>query len=210
MTAAEQQLIACLGAFCRGAKAPTVPYALLKGLICRSLYPHPDHRASADEDLFVLPEHRERCEAVLSARGLVCGDSNDTESKWSDAESGLVVELHMRLFSDDYAAERRMNAYFREAASRCGFETVEDVPVRTFAPQDHFLLLVCHALKHFHYSGFGLRTLCDIGLFATRYGARFEWTGVRRYYSRYRAGGRHEGHRRNKARENSRGLRRAA
>lgn len=249
MTAAEQQLIACLGAFCRGAKAPTVPdvqpgelyrlatvhklvpvvyetlsgkpeafggaqarwkqetmlsvamqarrteavlrlctalneadvpYALLKGLICRCLYPHPDHRASADEDLFVLPEHREQCEAVLSERGLIRGDSNDTESKWCDAESGLVIELHMRLFSDDYAAERRMNSYFREAAGRCGFETVEDVPVHTFAPQDHFLLLVCHALKHFHYSGFGLRTLCDIGLFATRYGARFNWAEVRR------------------------------
>lgn len=165
---------------CAALNEADVPYALLKGLICRSLYPHPDHRASADEDLFVLPEHRAACEAVLAAQGLTCGDSGETESKWSDAASGLAIELHMRLFSDDYAAERRMNAYFREAATRCAFETVAGVPVRTFAPQDHFLLLVCHALKHFHYSGFGLRTLSDMGLFATRYGARFDWAEVRR------------------------------
>lgn len=165
---------------CAALNEADVPYALLKGLICRSLYPHPDHRASADEDLFVLPEHRAACEAVLSAQGLACGDSGETESKWSDAASGLAIELHMRLFSDDYAAERRMNAYFRAAASRCEFETVSGVPVRTFAPQDHFLLLVCHALKHFHYSGFGLRTLSDMGLFATRRGARFDWAEIRR------------------------------
>lgn len=165
---------------CAALNAADVPYALLKGLICRSLYPHPDHRASADEDLFVLAEHRAACEAVLAAQGLACAESGETESKWNDAQSGLAIELHMQLFSGDYAAERRMNACFREAAARCEFETVAGVAVRTFAPQDHFLLLVCHARKHFHYSGFGLRTLSDIGLFATRYGARFDWAEIRR------------------------------
>ena len=165
---------------CAALNAVDVPYALVKGLICRSLYPHPDHRASADEDLFVLPEHRAACEAVLEAQGLVCAEPGETESNWSCAESGLAIELHLQLFSEEYEAERRMNAYFREAAARCEFETVSGVPVRTLAPQDHFLLLVCHALKHFHYSGFGLRTLSDIGLFATRYGSRFDWTEVRR------------------------------
>ncbi len=165
---------------CAALNAVDVPYALVKGLICRSLYPHPDHRASADEDLFVLPEHRAACEAVLEAQGLVCAEHGETESNWSCAESGLAIELHLQLFSEEYEAERRMNAYFREAAARCEFETVSGVPVRTLAPQDHFLLLVCHALKHFHYSGFGLRTLSDIGLFATRYGSRFDWTEIRR------------------------------
>ena len=165
---------------CAALNAVDVPYALVKGLICRSLYPHPDHRASAYEDLFVLPEHRAACEAVLEAQGLVCAEPGETESNWSCAESGLAIELHLQLFSEEYEAERRMNAYFREAAARCEFETVSGVPVRTLAPQDHFLLLVCHALKHFHYSGFGLRTLSDIGLFATRYGSRFDWTEIRR------------------------------
>ena len=165
---------------CAALNAVDVPYALVKGLICRSLYPHPDHRASADEDLFVLPEHRAACEAVLEAQGLVCAEPGETESNWSCAESGLAIELHLQLFSEEYEAERRMNAYFREAAARCEFETVSGVPVRTLAPQDHFLLLVCHALKHFHYSGFGLRTLSDIGLFATRHGSRIDWTEVRR------------------------------
>ena len=165
---------------CAALNAVDVSYALVKGLICRSLYPHPDHRASADEDLFVLPEHRAACESVLEAQGLVCAEPGETESNWSCAESGLAIELHLQLFSEEYEAERRMNAYFREAAARCEFETVSGVPVRTLAPQDHFLLLVCHALKHFHYSGFGLRTLSDIGLFATRYGSRFDWTEIRR------------------------------
>ena len=132
---------------CAALNAVDVPYALVKGLICRSLYPHPDHRASADEDLFVLPEHRAACEAVLEAQGLVCAEPGETESNWSCAESGLAIELHLQLFSEEYEAERRMNAYFREAAARCEFETVSGVPVRTLAPQDHFLLLVCHALR---------------------------------------------------------------
>lgn len=165
---------------CRALGAADVPYALVKGLVCRSLYPHPDHRASADEDLFVLPEHRARAEAALTAQGFTRTDGAETESKWLEPESGLAVELHLRLFSDDYAAERRMNAYFAAAMARCAALELDGAPVRTLAPQDHFLLLVCHARKHFHYSGFGLRTLCDLGLFATRYGAQFDWAEIRR------------------------------
>lgn len=34
------------------------------------------------------------------------------------------------------------------------------------APTDHLLCLLCHAYKHFLYAGFGIRHVCDIGIFA--------------------------------------------
>ena len=38
--------------------------------------------------------------------------------------------------------------------------------IRILAPTDHLLCLLCHAYKHFLYAGFGIRHVCDIGIFA--------------------------------------------
>ena len=40
---------------------------------------------------------------------------------------------------------------------------------------DHLLFLICHALKHFIAGGFGIRQVCDITLFANKYGSQIDW-----------------------------------
>ena len=39
----------------------------------------------------------------------------------------------------------------------------------------HLLYLICHAFKHFIFSGFGIRQVCDIVMFANAYGAQIDW-----------------------------------
>ena len=44
---------------------------------------------------------------------------------------------------------------------------------------DHLLYLILHALKHFLYSGFGIRQVCDIALFSERYRDEIDWSRVK-------------------------------
>ncbi len=73
-----------------------------------------------------------------------------------------------------------MSALFEGMSGR--FETVniygEDI--LTIGPTDHLLYLLCHAYKHFIHGGFGIRQVCDIGMFSDRYGDRIDWGCIRR------------------------------
>ena len=40
-------------------QAAGVTPCVVKGIVCRSLYPHPDHRISGDEDVLISPEQFE-------------------------------------------------------------------------------------------------------------------------------------------------------
>lgn len=40
---------------------------------------------------------------------------------------------------------------------------------------DHMLFLICHSLKHFIHSGFGIRQICDMVMFANAYGSDIDW-----------------------------------
>jgi len=43
---------------------------VVKGLICRNLYPYPDHRISSDEDLLILPDQIDLYHEYLTQYGL--------------------------------------------------------------------------------------------------------------------------------------------
>ena len=53
------------------------------------------------------------------------------------------------------------------------------VPVRTLAPTDHLLYLICHAYKHFLYGGVGIRQICDICIMAEKWNEGIDWEKVR-------------------------------
>ena len=48
----------------------------------------------------------------------------------------------------------------------------------TLCPTDHLFYLIIHAYKHFLHSGFGIRQVCDISLFANAYGKDVDWKYV--------------------------------
>src|SRR5699024_9215460 len=47
---------------------------ILKGLICRSLYPKPELRGSADEDLWIRKEDLPAYHQLLTEQGYICQD----------------------------------------------------------------------------------------------------------------------------------------
>jgi len=159
----------------RGA-APLV----MKGLICRALYPEPDFRFSADEDLLIPPSEAAALYAILTERGLRTDTaveelSSAWEVTWTSPDGTVLLEVHTAPFPPDSGAYGDFNDAFPGLYDRAVTERISDTDVRTLAPADHLLYLACHALKHFLHGGCGVRQLCDVCLFARAYGGVIDW-----------------------------------
>ena len=156
---------------------------VVKGIICRSLYPQPDQRTSSDEDVLIRPEEFERCHDVLRGFGMEAGEMPEHfeaayEIPYRKKGSPLYIELHKSLFSHNSDAYGDLNSFFEEVHDRAVEETVAGAQILTLAPTDHLFYLICHAFKHFLHGGFGIRQACDIVLFARENEARIGWKQV--------------------------------
>ena len=146
---------------------------VVKGIICRELYPNPDHRMSADEDLLIPKSQFQLCHRVLTEMGMTTPDpeGRSYETPYTRPGSTLYLEIHTSLFPPDSSAFREFNRYFRDAHRRA----VRQNGVPTLEPTEHLLFLILHAFKHFLHSGFGIRQVCDIILCANTWGPEIDW-----------------------------------
>lgn len=157
---------------------------VVKGYVCRSLYPLPDHRPSSDEDLLIPAEDFSRCCLALTDLGYVTDDPEDAfERTYRSPSTGLRIELHRQLFDPQSPAYGSWNRFFDNAHNRaCAYGEVFSL-----CPTDHILYLLLHAFKHFLHSGFGIRQVCDIVLFAEKYRGQIQWESVDRCLTKLRA-----------------------
>lgn len=156
---------------------------VVKGVVCRNLYPKPDHRLSSDEDLLVPAGEFERCHRVLTEFGMATTEPAQNlesafELPYRKEGSPLYIELHKQLFAPGSEAYGHMNRFFERVHERAVTMDIQGHRVYTMDPTDHLFYLLCHALKHFLHSGFGIRQVCDISLFANAYGDRVDWLEI--------------------------------
>lgn len=166
---------------------------VVKGLICRSLYPQGDLRLSGDEDLLIPPAGFLKCHDLLLRNGMVQTDPEvrlleTHEVSYRSSQGTLYIELHKQLFPAGSQAYGDLNRFFEGAFERSVTVDMEGTPVRTLCPTDHLFYLICHAFKHFLHSGFGLRQVCDIALFANAWGGEIDWNLVLEQCRSIRAG----------------------
>lgn len=154
---------------------------VVKGILCRRLYPKPDLRPSSDEDLLVRQEEFPEILEVIRRAGLTIEDETAEQVvACRDPKSGLYLELHRSLFSFSSTAYGGLNDNFKKSFTRAVELEVEGQTIWTLCPQDHLLYLILHSLKHFLHAGFGVRQVCDICLFVRDYGAQVDWLDLAR------------------------------
>ena len=156
---------------------------VMKGLVCRSLYPYPEQRPSVDEDLLIAPEDYARYHEALIGYGLtlavpVIDPEAEHEVAYRDPVSHLYLEVHKQAFPPESEAYGDCSALFESAVERAVSVQIEGIAIRTLAPTDHLLYLICHAYKHFLHSGVGIRQVCDMGMFTERYDAEIDWQRI--------------------------------
>ena len=153
---------------------------VVKGIICRNMYPKPDYRLSGDEDVLIPVEQEEVCHNAMLSFGMYCAEADEKrqevyEVSYHKLNSPLYVELHKHLFPPESDAYGDFNRFFEGVFERAIIEEIQGVPVYTMEYTDHLFYLICHAFKHFLHSGFGIRQVCDIIMYANTYGSKVDW-----------------------------------
>lgn len=153
---------------------------LVKGSLCRSVYPNGGLRISGDEDLLVEESRFVEACRILSDAGLIPLSPEDPrqadEIGWRSRDGLLTIELHKYLFSPGSGPFGLLQTVFSGVFSRARSYPLEGAAsVLSLSPHDHLLYLLLHAMKHFIRTGFGLRQICDVGLWAARWGEEVDW-----------------------------------
>lgn len=151
---------------------------VVKGIVCRNIYPNPDYRISGDEDLLIRPEDFRKCHDLLREYGMQTSeqdmDAEELESvyevPYGKKGSLIYIELHKSLFPPESEAYGDLNRFFANVHEDAIDIRIDGTDIRTMGYTDHLFYLICHSFKHFLHSGFGIRQVCDIILFANEYG----------------------------------------
>ena len=157
--------------------------AVLKGLICRNVYPLPQHRQSWDEDILVRDEEFDRYHEALLAFGMQLRTPEEQlktayEVIYYHPEGHLTVEVHRSLFPEGSPQYGGYNRFFAAAQERTVSVPYEGLNIRTMDPSDHLFYLICHTMKHFLHYGAGLRQITDILMFAKVYTSQIDWDAL--------------------------------
>lgn len=150
---------------------------VLKGLVCRELYPQSDYRISSDEDIWIQPEDFERCYQIFIDNHYTCQNKQLMNNKDFLAKvqtinftnNILTVEIHLNLFGTGDKLHEVMNTYFTDAFASAIPMTVNDQIIYTPEPTKHYLFLIFHMYKHLISSGVGIRQVLDILIYYQHY-----------------------------------------
>lgn len=156
-------------------EAANVPYFLVKGAFCRSLYPEPDLRPSSDEDILVKPEAYAAAETVLRAHGFSLREALSGEQVHTWQGRLLHVELHRHLLAEGKIRTLTERAFFGPNFPIGAQFSYQGHKMSTLRPQEHFLFLIAHLYGHFLAGGVGIRQLCDIVRTAEAYQNALDW-----------------------------------
>ena len=164
-------------------RAAGVKLCIVKGIICRNIYPNPDYRISGDEDILIPAEQFPLCHEAMLAYGMTLSepeqDINEVyEVPYGKQGSPIYIELHKSLFPPESEAYGDLNRFFEGVTERLIEVPVQGSMISTMEYTDHLFYLICHAFKHFLHSGFGLRQVCDIVLYANAYGDQIDWAQI--------------------------------
>lgn len=153
---------------------------VVKGLVCRNLYREPDYRCSGDEDVLIPREQFGECHEIFTANGMKPMEPDkdmeaEGEVPYYKERGALHIELHKELFSSESEAYGEFNSLFADAFDRKISLEINGTQVYTMCHTEHLLYLIVHAFKHFLHSGFGIRQVCDIAIYANTYGSEIDW-----------------------------------
>ena len=151
-----------------------IPYVLLKGISLAAYYPQPEYRKLGDVDLYLPCK-----ETVGQACKLLEKEGFVSKKEVSDhhltylypAFNGLTytLELHFRIVGlYQYApANEVVDKVFAPESFSPVLQKLEGFTCYVLPPTQYVFYLLHHMLKHYLYSGFGIRLLCDFTYYLT-------------------------------------------
>lgn len=153
----------------------SIPYFLLKGISLASYYPSPEYRKLGDLDIYIPePKDFSRAQKLLETHGYTLDpeiSDHHVTYTYTFPKTGrtYILELHFRIVGK-YQYERANqivdSIYSSQVLSPC-MQSIRGKTYSVLPPTEYTFYMIHHMLKHYLYSGFGIRLLCDFSLYLT-------------------------------------------
>lgn len=156
----EQQLSKLQELF-RLLDAHQIDYLPLKGVTMKQRYPKPELRQMGDADILIRTEQYDAIRNIMPSLGFVFEFETDHEYVWNS--TFLQVEFHKHLIP---TVNKDLYPFFGS-----GWKLARHVSGCRYAmtPEDEFLFLFTHYVKHYREGGIGIKHLPDLWLFLRQY-----------------------------------------
>lgn len=150
-----------------------ISYILLKGISLAAFYPVPEYRQLGDVDIYINDKEMfNRANALLLANGYTKDDEISDHHQgylYKVPQTGrtMILELHYRIVGlYQYAPVNKIvDDVFAANTFSPAMQTVNDRNYPVLPPTEYTFYMIHHMLKHYLYSGFGIRLLCDFTFF---------------------------------------------
>ena len=150
---------------------------LLKGISLAACYPVPEYRKLGDLDLLLTdPQTLQNAKKLLIQHGFredgeLCDHHATLVYTFPQTKRTCILELHYRIVGlYQYAkANQIVDSVFSASRLQIDCQTINGVSYPVLPPTEYTFYLLHHMLKHYLYSGFGIRLMCDFTLYIQKH-----------------------------------------
>ena len=146
-----------------------IPYILLKGISLASTYPQAEYRKLGDVDLYIsdADAFKKACETLSKNNFHQIEEFSDHHLTFSYAfpkiQKSFLLELHYRIVGmyQYEPANQLIDQIYNSTTFSPDRQQVGTYDYTVLPPTEYVFYMLHHMLKHYLYSGFGVRLLCD-------------------------------------------------
>ena len=166
--------------------AEKIPCFLLKGISLAANYPVPEYRKLGDLNLYINEKEAfSRACRILEAHGCV-EEPEDSDHHvtyrytFPDTHRSFTLELHYRIVGvyQFARANELVDEIFSADHLKASSLTLYGQSYPVLPPTENVFYMLHHMLKHYLYSGFGSRLLCDFTLYLKQYASKIDFEKI--------------------------------
>ena len=159
---------------------------LLKGLSLADCYPVPEYRKLGDLDLYLAePEMLSQAQTVLESSGYILQDElsdHHVTYYYTFPKTGrrFILELHYRVVGQyQYSRTNEIvDSVYSPAQLKKSSQMIHGYSYTVLPPTEYIFYMIHHMLKHYLYSGFGIRLLCDFTFYLKRHESEIDFDQI--------------------------------
>lgn len=159
---------------------------LLKGLSLADCYPVPEYRKLGDLDLYLAePEMLSQAQTVLESNGYILQDElsdHHVTYYYAFPKTGrrFILELHYRVVGQyQYSRTNEIvDLVYSPAKLKKSAQMIHGYSYTVLPPTEYVFYMIHHMLKHYLYSGFGIRLLCDFTFYLKRHESEIDFDQI--------------------------------
>lgn len=159
---------------------------LLKGLSLADCYPVPEYRKLGDLDLYLAePEMLSQAQTVLESNGYILHDElsdHHVTYYYTFPKTGrrFILELHYRVVGQyQYSRTNEIvDLVYSPTQLKKSSQMIHGYSYTVLPPTEYVFYMIHHMLKHYLYSGFGIRLLCDFTFYLKRHESEIDFDQI--------------------------------